>query len=600
MLALVVATLVFCVYAWTLSPAVGWLDSPEFVGASIELGVAHSPGHPLVTQLGNLGASSSMGDVVFGVNITGAVSGGLAAGAMALLCRELISICVPNWPNPHRSILSAAGGLLFAFTAVAWEQGTLAEVYSLQSFLLAAATASTLHWHRKSDHRYLFFSSFFIGLALANHNLTAAAFFIPAAIFVLARKDRPSFAVSTKTALFGIAGLLPLLYLPIRSLSSPLLNWGAPHTLDRFWWTVSVQAFLQATSERVSSIAQDSTLIVVSIFEHATFPLTVLALLAVVAAVKGFLPRSPIFFLFGGLLTSILARIWTGFDPETPDHHAYLLPGIQCTIAIGLVALAAFSQWLAERPNQHAQLRLPFFTSVLGVLLVIAQLAMNVGPRTERNFASEDVANWQLESLPQDSMVMLAYFQTSFRLASLVLAEGLRPDVSFLDRSLLTYPGAAENAKKRSPDLVDLIDAPLRAGFPTPTGKLVEIAQNRPVFFELHPNLERSDFSQLAPSGAWAEFAERWNENERQAQEQLHTESLTTLNTRIGSGINRTTRQEDLALFWYRVTALDFYCMIGRKHAAQKELAAAFSIAPGDETLAQMARDCSLVLPTRK
>ena len=77
--ALFVFATAFVVYAWTASPAIGWLDSPEIVAASASLGVAHSPGHPMESMLGQLGALLPIGDLPFRVNLMSALTGALAA-----------------------------------------------------------------------------------------------------------------------------------------------------------------------------------------------------------------------------------------------------------------------------------------------------------------------------------------------------------------------------------------------------------------------------------------------------------------------------------------------------------------------------------------
>ena len=274
--ALIVATVVSCVYILTLSPSIGWLDSPEFVAASIELGVAHSPGHPLVTQLGNLGALLPGCDLVWGVNLMGALTGGLAAGATALFANECIRNLVPDWPRIQRQILAGAAGFIYAFCRAGWEQGTLAEVYSLEALFLALGGFLLLRWHRTQTVYWLYLCALTLGLALANHSLITVAFFIPAAVFVFCQKHRPGFGQSLKTAGFGIVGLLPLIYLPIRSLQAPLLNWGAPHVLSRFWWTVSGQAFFKCHG-RSGNLSQlrtppsSSTLFFLIFLSHSLF-----------------------------------------------------------------------------------------------------------------------------------------------------------------------------------------------------------------------------------------------------------------------------------------------------------------------------------------
>ena len=55
-----VALVAFALYALTASPALGWLDAPEFAAAAASLGVSHSPGHPLVALVGLVYAAPNL------------------------------------------------------------------------------------------------------------------------------------------------------------------------------------------------------------------------------------------------------------------------------------------------------------------------------------------------------------------------------------------------------------------------------------------------------------------------------------------------------------------------------------------------------------
>src|SRR5882672_291283 len=94
------------VYAITAAPAVGWLDSAEFVAAAQTLGISHPPGQPLAALLGRAVAYLPFGDVAFRVNLASAIAGAAAACALYRVVARL-----------RGQVLGIAAALAFAFTA---------------------------------------------------------------------------------------------------------------------------------------------------------------------------------------------------------------------------------------------------------------------------------------------------------------------------------------------------------------------------------------------------------------------------------------------------------------------------------------------------
>ena len=53
--------------------------------------------------------------------------------------------------------------------------------------------------------------------------------------------------------LAALLGLSVLLQLPLRSRRAPEINWGAPHTAERFAWTVSAKLFARTAKRSLKS-----------------------------------------------------------------------------------------------------------------------------------------------------------------------------------------------------------------------------------------------------------------------------------------------------------------------------------------------------------
>jgi tetratricopeptide (TPR) repeat protein len=66
------------------------------------------------------------------------------------------------------------------------------------------------------------------------------------AVFVFAAEGK-AFFLSKRllyAALASVAGLSVYIYLPLAASQSPLINWGDPSTLERFWWHISGKQYL--------------------------------------------------------------------------------------------------------------------------------------------------------------------------------------------------------------------------------------------------------------------------------------------------------------------------------------------------------------------
>lgn len=600
--ALFVFATTFIVYAWTASPAIGWLDSPEFVAASASLGVAHSPGHPMASMLGHLGVLVPVGDVPFRVNLVSALMGALGAVGVLYAASAALSRVAAEIDARARQTAAVGAALVFAFSWAAWFQGVRAEVYALQALLIAGALASVLAFDASAERRWLYLAGLLSGLALGNHHLIALVFVIPAAALVFARRagDRPGARAAGITAMLGIVGLAVFLYLPVRSAAHPEVNWGAPHTAERFAWTVSAKAFQKtAGAEHVSTPSEDAVAVTVALVDNVT-PFFALALLlaAYLAVRRRDALRRLALFLFGVAAVTAGARVLLGFDSETPDHYGYLLPAVMALIVLAIASLGAVARALGDA-NPASKRNVAAAFAAIAILMVPYQLVRFGETASLRHAdASDELARWELEELPPRSLVVLAYFQTSFRVWALHAVEHARPDIQVLDRSFMTYPGMDAEARRRYPELAALIDAPLRVGAPTPIDALREIARTRPVFMQLHPNLDRTAEPWLIPAGPFAYFSPvPPSETQRSQLERMDERARAALDHRLGDPVEGDRVGARDAALWHDFVRLSHFCATERVGPAQLALVHAWAIAPGDSMLADIAARCGLTLP---
>jgi hypothetical protein len=543
-------------------------------------------------MLGKAATFLPIGDIPFRVNLMSALCGAAAALAVFALARVALAPALPRRPRSVE-LAAAAAALVVAFSWAAWFQAVRAEVYALEAALAIGALAAALAYRRSRAARHLILFALLGAAAAANHSAIAAAPLVAGAALILWRR-RPRARHLSLAAVAAVLALGSLAYLPVRAAAHPEPNFAAPSTASRFLWTVSGRAFHKATtSERVSSRGEDAAQIVVAIAESATIPLAILALVAIAAAATRRAEASTVAALAATAALAIAARAVLGFDPETPDHHGYLIPAIAAVVVLGALGLATLAAAVDRGPGPPA-LAAPVAAAALA-LLVPVQLATVWGDADlSEDAASNALARFEIDAPPPRALLLTAYFETHFRLMALRAVEGARPDLVDLDRSFLTYPGMAAEARRRHPELADLIDAPLRAGAPSPVELLDIAGRRRPVMAELHPNLDEALAARLVPTGPFAAYLPGANSRLETAAEHRTRRAGRAMESLLATGSEAERERARLALLWREYRLAEHYCRRGRQVAAALAYRSALARAPRDRTLAELANRCHL------
>ncbi len=328
------------VYLHTLADGVYWEDSPLVVAASLSLGIAHSPGHPLFVLLGRIASLAPSASPALPVNAVSAVTGAGAVFGMWLLVLRLLPSATGTTEGVRARgpLVALVAALSFGFCRPFWHQATVAEVYALHIALALLGLACLVRTRRSQSAGW-----WVLGLAGTNH--VTSLLLIPSALW-LARCKRVWLA---GVALLGALSLY--LYLPLRSRLNPLVDWGDPETLRRLLWMLSAQEF---RSEFASGglVAWGSFWVgaghAAGLVAHAFTP--VRPVLFVVGAVWALRQRArwapPL--LLAAVLTGLFALVGGG----GPDQEAYLLLPLAILavfggVTLGLVARLLRKFWIA-------------------------------------------------------------------------------------------------------------------------------------------------------------------------------------------------------------------------------------------------------------
>jgi Protein O-mannosyl-transferase TMEM260-like len=197
------------VYVATLAPGlIAITDTPKFQFIGRILGTAHPPGYPLYVMVSHVFGYLPIGSLAYRINLMSAVFSAAACGLLVIAARLL---------GVGRAA-SVAAALSFAFGSAVWYVSTIAEVYALNSFFVAAIVTALFAWGRTNRAVWFYAAVALVGISLGNH--TTTVFMIPATA-VCACLAAPRFALRPRTiaasAAIVAAALTQYLFIVVRN-----------------------------------------------------------------------------------------------------------------------------------------------------------------------------------------------------------------------------------------------------------------------------------------------------------------------------------------------------------------------------------------------
>jgi len=247
---ILIASLCFVItlvaYMKTIHPSLPGGDSGELITAAHEFGVGHPPGYPLFTLLARLSLLAAP-PAALRVNTLSALCGALAAAATCLATRRLCASLpvVPQTGGGSDGAPQTRGGcggavlagLMFPLSRLAWSWALCAEVFSLNSLLLAALLATAAVFDCCPRHQLAQTScvgALLCGLCLSNQHTSVLYILVlvPWVLHTLYTRQVLSVRVCVRVCVWFIAGLLPYVYLPLSCLRhTARWTWGDQSSL---------------------------------------------------------------------------------------------------------------------------------------------------------------------------------------------------------------------------------------------------------------------------------------------------------------------------------------------------------------------------------
>jgi hypothetical protein len=211
----VVGLLSFAVYVQTLLPGVGWGDIARFQYVAQVWGIPHRFGYPLYIAISRLFGYLPVGNLAYRVNLMSAVFAALAAVVVCLIVMRLVD----DW------VAAASAALSFAFSRALWGQAVVAEVYTLNVFLIGVVVLILLIWHQRRKIGWLYLGVGLYALSFGNHMTVVTL--VPAVVYLILVTDyRVLLDLKKVVILVGLTllGALQYLYVILRAHQQPLLN----------------------------------------------------------------------------------------------------------------------------------------------------------------------------------------------------------------------------------------------------------------------------------------------------------------------------------------------------------------------------------------
>lgn len=434
------------IYRTTMCPTVSFTDSGELATVATTLGIAHPTGYPLWTLIGRLSVMLPFGDQeIVRLNTLASFLTALAVSVFFKLVLVLYRSQRVFKFKRERSddgsywipIFSAfVTALTLGFSSTIWAQSVEIEVYAIHALLVTVTMIlfiSGIEDQLSEPHgisRRLFLFSFILGLSFANHMtivLLAPGFLY--LFFVSLGVNKRSWQLIVSFVPFFLLGLSVYLYLPLRSASGPLMDWGHPVTLERFWWHVSgkqYQTWMFAGLDVVKKQLQYFT---------TNFP-TEFHWLVIAFLFVGMIEtfnRSKRLIVFLTLLFVTCLAYSVNFDIHEIDPY-FMLAYLACGCVVGIAAKCVM-EWSS---NRNVRYSVPVAIVILISLPVIQVIGNRGDVDQSENYQAADFVRNVFSQLEPNAVVFSSlwdYFVSPSYYYQIVRKE--RPDVIIIDEELL-------------------------------------------------------------------------------------------------------------------------------------------------------------------
>jgi tetratricopeptide (TPR) repeat protein len=488
-------------YIWGLAPTAYWRDSPEFITAVHTLGISHPAGSPTYALFAKLITFLPVGSLALRVNFFSALCGGLTVSVLFSLLYALLTESLP-WV---RLCAALSGALWLLVSESFWRFSEVAEVYTLQDCLLVVLLTLLVKARqartRAQPHIVLYWLfAFLYGLSAGVH--ATMAFFLPAFLVFLGLIAPHMFRGKDLAflAFFFLMGFSTYLYLPVRSLSDPALDWGDTETFRQFLIHITdrkdAQTHFEMPWPKMPYQMHRYLAHVVNEFSTLGFALGLVGCIYLFFKDK---PLSLLLFLVFLGNVGFFIRAWKSAFGFLPSFIIFAL-----WIGFGVYACLTLLAILYQR--RHIRIpRIAVYACLFGsIVITLSQMFfrhVDVANQA-KNYSTELYGKQLLEQLPSDAIFFSDY--SWFPLLYLQQVERRRPDLTLLLQNEVFFPSQfAFLSKKRFPNITLVTSAePVSLSPFEYFQQLCELnQQDHPLFWDPDPQFQRVLNEYLLPEG---------------------------------------------------------------------------------------------------
>lgn len=448
-------------------------DAGELAAVSATLSVAHPPGYPAYAIFGKFFNTFFIsGNPAYRTKLLSAFS---AAACVALFYLLFLRLGIPNTS-------AAALCMVFIFSKVNWLLSIVSESYAPDMFFIMILFY--IAYYAKSYPRKLFVFAFVSGLAMGVRPTPVLALPSFAMIFLTKHPFRLSDYV--KAFFFFLVGASVFLYLPLRSLADPPIDWADPETLAQFIYSVTRKAYGHGL-DKISDLytLRETFFPQLAVFsKDLFFQFTPPLFLAGIAgAVKGLKSNPLIRALFVFFIVTGPFFLYISGMPA--NEHALVI-----VEAAYLIPFACFFVFAA-----YGIKKIPAVFAAPAVLLCAGWLLLSneSGLNHRKDFFARDWAGNVFASAPRDSIVILRKDVQLFSLWYENLVRGKRKDSLFIAQGMMRAPWYRKQLLRDGRVILPPIDIEGDEYFK----KFISLNNN--VFITRHFEAGRDFFSEMKP-----------------------------------------------------------------------------------------------------
>ncbi|OGU55902.1 MAG: hypothetical protein A2V66_18295, partial [Ignavibacteria bacterium RBG_13_36_8] len=421
------------------------------------LGIAHPTGYPLFTIIGYVFLSLPLPFTkIFLANSLAAI---LCSLTIVLFLKSLkiilhnISINQPKIKNIEtvKICTTIFSGLVLAFSETFWFQSTSVEVYSLQVFLIMSIIyllLKTFYSSLESDYQKKgwYFLAIMLALGFSNHMTTILI--IPGIAFLFFTKEKfnkDSFKKVSLMLLFFIPVLAIIYaYLPIRAAQNPILNWGNPVDLERFFRHFTGKQYQVWLFSSFTSAKQQLIYFIRNLPGEFTVFSLFFVIVGIIYSYKFF--RKIFFFLMISFLVTVLYSI----NYDINDIDSYFLLAYLSLAFFSFFGLLKIFQFVSSKGLSNT------ICAIIIGLFVLVQFYWNFDKVDQSDiYTFEDYTKAVLSSTETNS-VIFSYQWDYFISASYYFqfVENFRADVTVIDKELLRRSWYYRQLQTNNPEVL--------------------------------------------------------------------------------------------------------------------------------------------------